>query len=654
MNANARLFAPHATCAALLLAIVPLGAWILTASPTEDGAEVARAPDPPASTALATPGFADRTSRESIRAEGRDGFYRAPVGTEMVLAIETTSSARLRVEMMEQGIDQAFTSRLDGMGRVRVVAREKDELIAELVFTAARAHDAAQGEAEVRNRPLEADLAKPVLVRMRDDGEILGVRFAADSHAAARGFVRSLLAGLRFVVDEDAGTSWQRDETETTGVATVRYDKERDAGHEPALKLRKTKIAYLGPPPGADPEQSAARVDLESRGSATLDRDLGWLREAEQQEKIVAETDRIPSTTTVRTTVKAKLVSCRRVAAAELADARFDGAWGSVSGHEDLAGMAEASKQASMAALLEGVTIEDLLASAQALALADPVDNAALVEAFRNLSWFLELHPEALVEAGSFIAEAPNDAARVVLNAVGAAGTEAAQTFLAAYVVGPSASPELRRMSLESSLQLAGPGATLLGAVLDAATGPAQEIRGTALLVLGALASKDTEQQGALVDALLSQEKIASSEGRLSTWLAALGNTGDARVFDPASAYLDHGDPGVRASAVAAIARVTTPPATAALVERAHHDADRGVRLAALEALARRADTASMDAVRHAMNKEDGEVRLAVIQGLGRQIPKNGEALAILHGVAAQDPSAKIRSIAQKIVDQSL
>src|SRR5262249_47190447 len=142
-----------------------------------------------------------------------------------------------------------------------------DELIARLDLSGVTV-DQGVGGAEERSPALEQLLALPALVRMRDDGALLGFAFDERSNGFVNNLVRSIACGFRFVVPSGAlgagaRGSWTGEEADPTGIATVRYDWLDDERGE--RRLQRTKTAYRAAPG----QRSDLALGYEVRSSAT-------------------------------------------------------------------------------------------------------------------------------------------------------------------------------------------------------------------------------------------------------------------------------------------------------------------------------------------------------------------------------------------------
>jgi HEAT repeat protein len=582
----------------------------------------------------------DRRTEDALGA----GFWSAPVGSEFVYEISAQTSARIELAQDAEVLEQTLEQRLAGQMRVLVVARKEDKVMTQVSFPQMRI-DATVGAQSGRDTVTEEAVAQPTLVRMQSDGHIEGFRFHADAPPEARGWIRSQVSSFRFEVERSDASTWEREEQDPTGMARVRYERELGAVAG-EFELRKTKVDYAPLSRGAGGAAVEVTPQVHALTTGVLSESIGWLREAQVDERLVMPVAGLGVEARMSMSATLRLQTQRRIAADELPTVDWDGEWDSVSGAEDLELLSTRGESLLRAKLLEGLTLDGLLAQIDELCAANPRDTAALMDARHQLAEFLidnEAAIEALAQRISTLRAASAD---IVLGALGSAGSESAQRVLASVLADSSLSGVVRQSSLDAMFQLTRPSAAACDGVERLIADRAQDsgLRANGLLVLGALASMDSADGSERVTRLLALELSLRDEGRLEHWLHALGNSGDARALEASAPYRSDADPRLRAAAAEALRGIHTAESSEALGRLARLDQNTSVRRTSAALLAGRADATSVQLVRELLAREAAvEVRRAAVDALGRRASSDAEARALLKSVAGNDSSKELR-----------
>ena len=610
------------------------------------GPDAAAAAGEPADALSAPAGDAD-AARDAAPAAPGAGFYSAPVGRRFVYQLSGASAAKLELGFDGQTVEGSLEHRVAGRMEVSVAARAGDEIVAVVRFPDAAVEAAAGGRRE-RDAALEAAVARPCQVRLRDDGRLLGFRFEDSVAPAARNWVRSQVAAFRFEVERGDARQWEREETDPTGTARVRYVRETPQPGEQELRLTKTKLGYAAAIAAGDGVAIDVEPEVDARASGVLDPAIGWLEQARFDERLVVPVESVGLTTRVVSSGSLALVDAGWAEGTTAVD--WDGPWGSVSGAEDVAAAAEDGEGLLRARLLEGATLEGLLAEIDALANAEPRDVAGLMDARHRLAELLVARPEAVERLGELVATMSPATADVALGAAGAAGTEPAQRLLVRVLEDRSGRESVRQSSLDSMFQLTRPIPEAYAAV-DAVVSDRSQgsgLRANGMLLYGALTSMDPAAQierAARVERLLALEDQARADGRLEHWLHALGNCGDERVLAATRVYLEGADPKLRRAAADALRAVEGSDAIGALARHANTDADVGVRRVCAGLLAARADEGAQRTVAGLLAREpEVEVRRAAVEALAKRARGDERARALLRFSAAHDASEELRA----------
>jgi len=273
------------------------------------------------------------------------------------------------------------------------------------------------------------------------------------------------------------------------------------------------------------------------------------------------------------------------------------------------------------ARLVAGADLGALLLAATEVASLE-VEERSLLQ--RRLAALVRLEPGTAdgLAAAALAAPPGHDAEDLLIGALGAAGTPAAERAL--LEVGRARRGEPRSLvSLLPALgQLATPspaGAEFLRALRrDPETGP--EARDTALLALGAVARHAAHGEPALAARLVDEVTRAVETERTELALLALGNTGAPEAAGLLERHLAAGRPAAaRAAATAALGGLPGERA-AALLELALADADPRVRAEAALAWATRPHRGAVTGrlLAQAADDPDPRARSAALPALAR------------------------------------
>lgn len=588
----------------------------------------------------------DDAARRKLSPVKPSGFYSAPAGSEFDYELQSDARVRMTMAVGEQPVDQRTRTSLQGQMRVLVLDRREHELVVQVDFVAASVHHGVVDGLE-RSPALEEILARPTRIRMRDDGSLLGFAFDARSNPYANNLIRSVVCGFRFVVPAAAAAAWDQEESDPTGIATVRY--QWIAGQEDGRRrVQRVKTDYRALPDQAN--SMVMRYTVNGNGIGEMDAELGWLRGAVVAESLAMDAQGAPVHTTLEYSARLQLKAHAVRPADQLADPRWQDEWAPVEGVLDTTAIAASSERELNELELGDATLTSLVQAILALTQAEPLDHAALTTASHKLALLVRLRPEVLDELGQIVPTAPQFATDVLLGAIGSANTAPAQSFLAGVVGDVAAGQALRQSALDSMIQLAEPGdaavQSVLGLVRDGDANAT--LRDNGLLVLGAMGSREpaakARDAGGVMAELMAYRDRAADEGRLEVWLHALGNTGRDEVAAAVEPYLGHRDPSVRHAATSALRSVETAGATTALLDRAQHDPDARIRSQAIESLAERGDPSALNYVGRVLAEEsDAELRRAAVDGLRKQLPVNASVRPMLQRVAELDPSPELR-----------
>jgi hypothetical protein len=597
-------------------------------------------------------GPADRS--ELANAPIGPGYYGAPVGTRLSFALDCAFGSEL-VHTKNGTKADGGQFALAGSLELTILDRRSDELVASLALPGAELTSPhGVGEAAAKLDAVEAAFARPTLVRFDARGCVVGLRFAEGFGWFERSQLRALLANFRFAVPVEPASAWTLRDADDTGEFEAEYAWRDGTPDTPVRTCSRQRTKYLSV--RAAERGGRCSIALRSRATGTLSREVGWLVAANVDEITVVTLEGFGAD--VRSTFRGTLAlaSAGRVSLAGTPDVAWDGPWATAVGDPaEAASIADGFERDKWQKRLDGIRVEDLADWLASLVATGQHDGDDYDRAWEEISWMVRLDPQALaklvamIEGGRFDEQAVSG----ILTAIGCADTAAAQTALTAIQANDALPTATRAAAIVALVQSTQPAPATLAALFGNAEGTlaGHELGSVSLFVLGAFAGNRDARlpDGApALDRLLGLEPATRTRDATSSWLTALGNSGDPRIVERIAPYTSDADTKVRDAAVMALRRTPTERAHALLVE-ACRDPSPVVRTRAVESLAEHGTGRARATLRElAARDQDAEVRRAALLGLAQDLDAEGRA--VVQRVAAGDPHAELRELANRIL----
>lgn len=481
---------------------------------------------------------AERHAPESVR-----GYYAAPTGTVLVMALRATQESEVRMQQAQETAAFAMTS--EGRLRLTVVGRRPGRVMVGVAFPEIdlriRAAGVSSDSAECAE--VERLMGEEATMLTTDDGEVLGWRFAADVPPHVRTLVRGLVSLVRFVGSDAKNGAWSTVESDPAGEYRVDYRRLPDSDGQ--WRVRRTRSALT---PHAFSGANAA-VTVSDTAEAQFDPALGWLVAATCKESVETrdEATAVQVRASSSVTLKLEETSTRVV---DVAPA-WDAAWESASSADDCRADDLVRQRTRDEALVAGASAEELLLEVRRCTRGGGVEATELLHARSRVEAAVRLNAGTCQTIRTMLLDGSLDdeAIGVALSAAGASATTEAQFLLASVAMDKTLAPMTREYALLALFQVAEPGSDTRSAVrrlwddvLDDA-----KLRSTALLLLGAQA----RGSDARFQELLSLAPT-DSDPMLATFLEAIGNAGHLEALE---AYRTHSHQPVREVAERILAR---------------------------------------------------------------------------------------------------
>lgn len=498
------------------------------------------------------------------------------------------------------------------------------------------------------NENLQEEMNAEILVLVESSGRFAKVVFPASTGPDARNSMKDLLAHFQIILPDDhTQTEWEVEEEDTTGTYLATYRKNSE---DHLVALLKTRLGYTYV---ETPEATGQSLDsmTESSGQTEIQLDphpVSIIGEQRLSIELNGLAQGVSSVTTCRfervdashRSYPASAPATNHLLAAAgtnlKADAQQGG--GKLALDPDLPDTVEILRNIRIIIAESGIRSADATAAM-----------AQLVEAMKR-------DDKAVAAALDKLAEdsCGKDEAALLIGAMGAAGTSAAQEALQRIIASESEPFERRETALFAFAQVESP-IEGIDQTLRQAYEEKGEIWNTSLLLLGALGDRvrntDPGRFEGTADFLLEAYRAAGERGERAAALESIGNLG-LEVTPPeiARAYADSSD-RIRRAAVRSLRKTFDPAAEEILNHAFNSDPSETVRAAAAKILAEFPHETDDHFLRAALPGESStEVRQELLAGLARRDPADASARDLVEWMAGNDPSNDIREYAEKLL----
>ncbi len=326
--------------------------------------------------------------------------------------------------------------------------------------------------------------------------------------------------------------------------------------------------------------------------------------------------------------------------------------------------LANAHHESSVAgrerAEVAGRSLEELLGELEAIMAASPRGSAAAMEARHRLALLIRHDAGALARAEMLLAGGSAARARMLVTALGEAGSPEAQRLLGDLIGDPDRDESLRQDAILALVQTERPTASLAGSLAAVAAGAggatSDRLSRSALVMLGGLASRTGDAAAREALEAIDGASSARLEGGDPAWekayLSALGNAAHPGVRDRVAPWLQSEDAELRRRAVRALRSVPSRDALIDLRQALLGDHDEAVRAQAFDAMLGRAESLAAETVAHALeNDPSPRVRRHAVVQLGLRARRDEDARALLRRAATRDSSEEVRREARRALE---
>ena len=502
----------------------------------------------------------------------------------------------------------------------------------------------ADGQDSATRAAVGRGLARPFYVEADRTGAAQAMHFEKDVDPIARGLIKAAVALTQVVGRTDdlrGAASWTATESDPTGDYVASY--ERDPTHG-ALQKSRTHYARVATADGLVPVENAGAVTSALKSTITLDAGL-WPASINGTDHLRIEPgDGLPSidaSASIRLDLQETTTDSAHAAAFAGVPSGYERTTFATAGDSP-----DAARQDRE--LVAGATLASLRTQLEHVARAEDKGQER-AHLHNKLAALFRLDPAATHEAaaGALAGEDPATA-RVVIGALGTAGTPEAQDALAALAESDTLDTKLRANAIANLGLVEAPTTSTLETLDRQTESDTRSVRSTATLALGnaarSLEAGGDESADATVLDLLERLDGATTPADQALYLRALGNTGDARALPAIESALSSPEERVRSAAAEASRFIVDPRVDELLSKVLVADISPAVRRSAVLAATFRDLTPLLPAMDAVLDKDgDERVRMDVVAALGKVRKAVPAVIALLRAAAEHDPSAEIR-----------
>ena len=529
---------------------------------------------------------------------------------------------------------------------------------AELAMTLVGPHLSVGGRAVSDTDPMLAALARPLVFTV-EAGKIIDQRLAAGLPAPVVGMHRTLAAAFQLAApaaDQAGKDVWTAREYDATGGYDAAYAWGAEPGVVAKRKVRYAEVLVAGNADAATRARVAAQITASS----------GELRVKDGTLAAINAADTVTSQVLLKTplSVETKVAIDLKEIAAPRPDAPGRDALlaATVALPVAQAYGSGASNGMFDKARLDGRTFEELAAALEAEAGdTSPAsqENKARREAqlrdrvgtFGAMVSLLHAQPEAIGKAAAK-ARTGSRAARPLMDALAAAGSDDAQAALTALMVDAKRDEDARIAAADSLVRVQRPGKKMIETLVSLQNDPL--LREHAVFGLGTASRRlrdagDADGARAIAERLVTLLRAARKPEDQIRCLRGIANSAYAGALEAVRPFLASPDTSVRVASIEATRLMNAPAVDAFIATPMTKDGEARVRRAAVGVASLRPASADLEGALTAVALGDADAanRQHAVELLGRWLVQNGKLRAVLEKVAANDARAEIREAAK-------
>jgi len=572
---------------------------------------------------LATPSTALTNFEWNI---GTRQTYRYQLKTDLKVDIAAT----LKQDKNEPTQWQQIQTQLSGILNVRVFAKNHDRVQVGVQLS--------QVDYQLNQQKFElltALLQTFFLVEMSPEGKPLYYHFPRYIDHSNQVFLKELIDNIQFSLSANPiDPNWTTQETHGSGNYEAKYQREA----ENKFKKQKVKYTYVTfQQPTEKTEQLPIKLtgDVKhSESTAQLMKQVNWLYLLDGKEE--AEFNTV-SGTLARNMAQVHLGFSRDEQDPNLGIWRAPDDFDAVI-QQFATAQGDVSLSENVIKQLERDKLRQQYANVSVSQLIDAMKNGSSKDSqsWQALRDYLSVYPQVALEIPNLLETADRDLANKIISVLEIVATPEAQQALSTIATHPSQEEAPQQRAVQAIIAfnfIEQPQPQVFETLKKLANSADNERSDTALLAMGSV----LEHAGGSLGSLEVRDEINrrlenSTPEQQPTLLRAIGNSRDSSFLPKVTPYFAAPSVDVRAAATEAVRKFQDAESLGYLLNALTQDADRQVRLSALDSLKQREDKSqALPKVKEQLLQEtDPELKAKLIQFLGVQKTNDPQIVDVL------------------------
>lgn len=572
---------------------------------------------------LATPSTALTNFEWNI---GTRQTYRYQLQTDLKVDIAATLKQDKNAPTQWQHIQTQFS----GILNLRVFAKNHDRIQVGVQLS--------QVDYQLNQQKFElltALLQTFFLVEMSPEGKPLYYHFPRYIDHSNQVFLKELIDNIQFSLNANPiAPNWTTQETHGSGGYEAKYQREA----ENKFKKQKVKYTYVTFQQSTTEKTEQLPIKLtgevkHSESTAQLMKQVNWLYLLDGKEEAEFST---VSGTLAQIMAQVHLGFSRDAQDSNLGiwrapddfDAviqQFATAQGDVSLSENVIKQLERDKLRQQYANVSVAQLIDAMKSTDA-------KNANSWQALRD---YLAVYPQVALEIPNLLETADRDLANKIISVLEIVATPEAQQALSTIATHPSQEEAPQQRAVQAIIAfnfVEQPQPQVVETLKKLANSPDNERSDTALLAMGSVLEHTAGSIQVEVRDEINRRLENSAPEQKPTLLRAIGNSRDSSFLPKVTPYFADSSVDVRTAATEAVRKFQDAESLGYLLNALTQDADRQVRLSALDSLKQREDKlqALPKLKEQLLQETDPELKAKLIQFLGAQKANDSQIVDVL------------------------
>lgn len=571
---------------------------------------------------LATPSTALTNFEWNI---GTRQTYRYQLKTDLKVDIAAT----LKQDKNEPTQWQQIQTQLSGILNLRVFAKNHDRVQVGVQLS--------QVDYQLNQQKFElltALLQTFFLVEMSPEGKPLYYHFPRYIDHSNQVFLKELIDNIQFSLSANPiDPNWMTQETHGSGSYEAKYQREA----ENKFKKQKVKYTYVT---FQQPTEKTEQLPIEltgdvkhSESTAQLMKQVNWLYLLDGKEDAEFNT---ASGTLAKITAQVHLGFSRDAQDSNLGIWRAPDDFDAVI-QQFATAQGDVSLSENVIKQLERDKLRQQYANVSVSQLIDAMKNGSSKDSqsWQALRDYLAVYPQVALEIPNLLETADRDLANKIISVLEIVATPEAQQALSTIATHPSQEEAPQQRAVQAIIAfnfVEQPQPQVVETLKKLANSADNERSDTAVLAMGSVLEHTVGSIQVEVRDEINRRLENSTSEQQPTLLRAIGNSRDSSFLPKVTPYFAAPSVDVRAAATEAVRKFQDAESLGYLLNALTQDADRQVRLSALDSLKQREDKlqALPKLKEQLLQETDPELKAKLIQFLGAQKVNDAQIVDVL------------------------